>query len=253
MEFKPTWLYVKRCAHCGLLYFGKTTRSDPYEYAGSGTRWNNHINRHGRHLVETLSVRLFKDPDKLTRHALRFSAKHSIADSSRWANLREEDGVGAGGAHSKQTRRKVSRSRSGVTRWYTNGLENRSLRVGDPIPKGFRPGRLVPSLGDKGREKCRQAQVGVPKSAAHRKALSAAHLGKPKSAAHVKASAEGKRGSIWFNDGKKSFQLKPSDPRVKTMKPGRLPMNWFNDGTRSYLVAPTDPKIRSLRLVAGRI
>lgn len=37
-EFKPTYLYLKKCSHCDLMYFGKTVQ-DPYKYKGSGVAW----------------------------------------------------------------------------------------------------------------------------------------------------------------------------------------------------------------------
>lgn len=59
MEFKPTYLYIKRHSITGLMYFGKTTKSDPVEYKGSGLVWTRHIRKHGKKHVETVWHKLF--------------------------------------------------------------------------------------------------------------------------------------------------------------------------------------------------
>ena len=45
--FKPTYLYVKTHRITGLQYLGKTSRTDPYSYPGSGKRWRAHLDKHG--------------------------------------------------------------------------------------------------------------------------------------------------------------------------------------------------------------
>ena len=252
MDFRPTWLYVKECPHCGLLYVGKTTSKDPRSYRGSGTYWLRHLDKHGIDVPLTRKTQLFTSARKVKAAALRFSVKHDVANSDRWANLRDEDGIGAGGAHSDRTKRKISRSRSGISRWYNNGVENRMLTVGNRVPYGFIEGRIVASLGSEGRAKCREAQLGVPKSKTHRKSLSIAAKGKVKSAEHVAKIAQSKRGQKWYNDGVRSYQLFPTDPRTHGLSEGRMPAGWFNDGVRVYRAPPNDPRIKRLGWKAGR-
>ena len=44
-DFCLTYLYVKKHAVTGKLYFGKTTAKDPIKYPGSGKYWSNHIDQ----------------------------------------------------------------------------------------------------------------------------------------------------------------------------------------------------------------
>jgi hypothetical protein len=100
-EFKPTYLYIKKCSHCGLLYFGKTTVEEPLKYRGSGKYWKKHLNKH-KPLIETIYLELFKDKDLLTEFALFFSEEHNIVNSNKWANLKPENGI-AGNPPGTQT------------------------------------------------------------------------------------------------------------------------------------------------------
>lgn len=95
---KPVILYVKQHADTGLLYFGKTTRSDVDAYLGSGTRWKRHISKHGKDGVKTVwSSEPFTDESLLVDFAQLFSEHFDIVNSDKWANLVVENGV-AGGA-----------------------------------------------------------------------------------------------------------------------------------------------------------
>ena len=84
--FKPTFLYIKRHSVTGMCYFGKTT-SDPLKYMGSGTKWNNHINFHGREHVETIWYCLFYDVDTVREFALMCSDMWNIVESKDWVNF----------------------------------------------------------------------------------------------------------------------------------------------------------------------
>jgi len=94
--FKPTWLYVKRHKITGLQYFGKTVKSNPYSYFGSGTYWTSHINKHGKEYVETVWVQLFEDKLELMSFAETFSSMFEIVKSPKWANLCPENGTDGG-------------------------------------------------------------------------------------------------------------------------------------------------------------
>jgi hypothetical protein len=49
------YLYVKQHKITKLKYFGKTTRSDPHRYMGSGAHWRAHLKKHGKD-IETLQI-----------------------------------------------------------------------------------------------------------------------------------------------------------------------------------------------------
>lgn len=94
--YKPTFLYIKKHNQTGLLYFGKTIKSDPTKYKGSGEYWLRHLKVHGND-VDTLWYCLFLDEDEIKEFALAFSAKHNIVESIDWANLVPENGINSGG------------------------------------------------------------------------------------------------------------------------------------------------------------
>ena len=89
------------------MYFGKTTKSDPIKYLGSGKHWIRHINKHGTNHVVTLWHELFTNRDECVNFALQFSKDLNIVESKSWANLIEEDGLNGwpkGQTHSDETR-----------------------------------------------------------------------------------------------------------------------------------------------------
>ena len=91
-EFKPTWLMIKQHRITGLKYFCKTATKNPESYKGSGVRWTNHLNVHGRD-VDTVWYQLFEDKVTLMEFALKFSRDNNIVASNDWANLVPEDGI----------------------------------------------------------------------------------------------------------------------------------------------------------------
>ena len=96
-DFKPTYLYIKKCGHCDLKYFGMTTSEDPIKYKGSGEYWRNHLKKHKcRNQVITLFHKLFTDKDKCVRFSTLFSKIANIVYSEEWANLIVEDGINNG-------------------------------------------------------------------------------------------------------------------------------------------------------------
>ena len=106
---KPTYLYIKRHAVTGKLYFGKTIRShaDMMRYKGSGKYWKDHIKKHGKHHVETIWYCLYYTVEELVEFALMFSHQDNITESEDWANLDYENGL-KGGCPSAATRAKTS-------------------------------------------------------------------------------------------------------------------------------------------------
>lgn len=87
------YLYVKWHSITGLKYFGRTEKSDPFKYNGSGKYWLDHIKKHGKEYVQTIGIWKFDNQDKCTKFALDFSAHHNIVESKEWANLKTEDGL----------------------------------------------------------------------------------------------------------------------------------------------------------------
>ena len=111
------YLYIKQHSITGLKYFGKTTKSNPFSYNGSGKYWQLHINKHGKEHIQTLDIYGFDNQDLCTEFALKFSKDNNIVESDKWANLREEnglDGLLTGHKFSDETKEKWSFQRKGL-------------------------------------------------------------------------------------------------------------------------------------------
>lgn len=92
---KPTRLYIKQCPHCGLKYFGKSTRQDVEKYSGSGKKWDNHLKYHQVKPIHMWNSDWYHDTS-ISRFALKFSRMNKIVSSKQWANLKEENGLDGG-------------------------------------------------------------------------------------------------------------------------------------------------------------
>jgi hypothetical protein len=89
------YLYVKTHRITGLHYLGYTSKLDPHEYAGSGTRWNLHLKKHG-YLYDTKILNRCISKSAIRAWGLFYSRLWSVVNSKKWANLKEENGDGGG-------------------------------------------------------------------------------------------------------------------------------------------------------------
>lgn len=116
-EFTPRFLYVKKCGHCELRYFGMTTTKDITKYQGSGTLWKAHLKKYRcRKQVETIFFELFTDKEDCVEFATFLSEFADIVKSPCWANLIIEDGLNNGLSSpniTAATKRKMSDSHTG--------------------------------------------------------------------------------------------------------------------------------------------
>jgi hypothetical protein len=110
LNFKPTYLYIKQHSVTGLKYFGKTIKSDPIKYKGSGIRWSKHIKKHGTKFVTTLWFKMYTDIDELISVALTLSEIYDVVASDFWANIVPENGLTGGDSETvrKQQNAKVA-------------------------------------------------------------------------------------------------------------------------------------------------
>ena len=91
---KKVKLYVKYHPISNIQYFGKTIQENVKRYRGSGTRWNNILEKYGHNNVQTMIVGEFDEDDPcLVDFALGFSAANDIVNSEWWANLTIETGL----------------------------------------------------------------------------------------------------------------------------------------------------------------
>jgi len=127
--FTPTYLYIKQHSVTKKCYFGKTTQQ-PVAYRGSGKHWKSHVRKHGREFVETIWFHLFETEEELTRNALAFSRQQDIVNSSKWLNLKPENGLDGGmiGKHSPEAIEKMRIASTGV-RPSAETIELRSAKL----------------------------------------------------------------------------------------------------------------------------
>jgi hypothetical protein len=147
------YLYHKHCSHCGLKYFGRTIRPNPYKYLGSGRKWKAHVKKYGKEHMITDWVKSFESQEECTEYAFAFSNNHNIVESSDYANLCLEDGLHSSGTIniSEETRNKISQSSKGRVH-----SEETKRKMSE-----FKKGKSLP-----------------PRSDEHRRNLSHAHIGK---------------------------------------------------------------------------
>lgn len=94
----PTRLYIKKCSHCDVKYFGKTTSDNVENYIGSGKKWKNHLKKHNATSIHLWNSDFYTDTS-ISRFALKFSRLNKIVNSDMWANLKEENGIDGGWEH----------------------------------------------------------------------------------------------------------------------------------------------------------
>lgn len=90
-------LYIKTHRKTGLKYLGQTKSKNPQSYRGSGTRWINHIKKHG-YDCETEIILSTEDKEELKRQGIYYSELYNVVASKAWANLKTEAGDGGTGA-----------------------------------------------------------------------------------------------------------------------------------------------------------
>jgi len=123
---KYLYLMVKTHSLTGMRYLCKrvtTSDSKAISYLGSGTRWNNHLKVHGKHINTEILVKYDLDRiEEFSKLCIDYSNKFDIVKSSDWANLIVETGkpgtkIGEycgskgtffGKKHTEETKKKIS-------------------------------------------------------------------------------------------------------------------------------------------------
>lgn len=173
------YLYVKKCTHCGVGYFGFTRKKNPFKYKGSGTRWTRHMNKHGWHNHKTIEIYGFDDDSDCIEFAIQFSIKNYIVDSLEWFNIKDESGpLEVGFSYNKgKTYEEIYGDKK------ANELKNNRSSV--------HKGKTVTNST---REKLRFINLGKSHNITSRDKMSKQRIGKK-----------------WFNDGNKSYHLSSDD------------------------------------------
>lgn len=89
------YLYVKTHNKTGLKYLGRTIRSDPHQYPGSGMYWRRHLKQHGVD-YSTEILRECETMEEVAQWGLYYSNLWNVVESDDWANLIPETGTGSG-------------------------------------------------------------------------------------------------------------------------------------------------------------
>lgn len=176
------YLYIKQHSITGLKYFGKTTRKDPFSYPGSGTRWWNHINKHGKEHIQTVELYGFDNQELCTEFALKFSEENSIVESDEWANLRPEnglDGITVGTKFSETHKRRLSESSAGRTHSEETKIKIATSNLGQKRSESTKKKLSLSAsikIGNKnpfyGKQHTKQSRLKMSKSALDREPMS---------------------------------------------------------------------------------
>ena len=161
---KIFYLYVKTHSITGLQYLGQTTK-DPLKYYGSGKYWREHLKKHGReHTTKILHE--CKTHDELREWGIYYSRMWNVVESSKWANLKEEAGVG--GVMGETARKKLSDKKKGCS-------------LSDSTKEKMSMAHKGKIHSEETRQKIGQAHRGKIISKEQREILSKLNTGKPKS------------------------------------------------------------------------
>lgn len=124
------YLYVKTHNQTGLKYLGQTS-SDPYTYRGSGTRWINHLKKHGNDVSTEIIIET-NDKSIIREKGIEYSKLFNIVESSEWANLKVEEGDGGWSNWNNSSAAKAARTKGGKN---AGGLKSTSFKKDDPRVK----------------------------------------------------------------------------------------------------------------------
>lgn len=86
------YLYVKTHEITGLKYLGQT-KSNPYEYEGSGITWVQHLKEHGK-FIKTEIIKECNTKQELKYWGKYYSKLWNVVESNEWANRVIEAGGG---------------------------------------------------------------------------------------------------------------------------------------------------------------
>lgn len=203
-------LYVKTHNQTGLKYLGQTTKENPHEYTGSGTRWINHLKKHGYDYTTEI---LFETNSKeeLSEKGLFYSELWDVVNDSNWANLKLETGSGGvmskeslermkakntGRKHSEETKEKIGKAHKGK-------IISPEVKAKIGAANKGKPGSMLgKKLSESAKSKISSTHKGIPKG--------------PMSEEHKAAVSAAKKGCVPWNKGKSSSRKGiPLSPETK--------------------------------------
>ena len=135
MVFKPTYIYIKTCNHCGLKYLGKScrkTEKDVCKYTGSGKYWKLHLKKHNATYSTTIVNKFVKSEETECKVFCKLLSNFmNVKSNDKWANLKAEDGVDGGfDYHTEESKKKMSIARMGKKATEETKQKLRELNIG---------------------------------------------------------------------------------------------------------------------------
>jgi len=160
------YLYVKKHNLTGLKYLGYTSKKDYHIYPGSGHYWRRHLDAHGYDYSTTILLST-DSKEEIKETGRFFSNIFNIVESSEWANLKPEEGMGGTHIVSEEQKKKQSKKMKGryigeknpmyrrkredlssrnklPKKWVTNGAEDKLVlkeHLDDYLSNGYTVGR----------------------------------------------------------------------------------------------------------------
>lgn len=202
------YLYIKIHNVTGLKYFGRTVKSDPHKYQGSGKYWKRHIAKYG-YDVTTIIIGTYEKQEECEKDAIEFSIKNNIVESAEWANLIMETGKnGAPPSHTKDTKEKISKTSTKM--WEDAEFRKMMIQKSKDSWTDERKeenSKLMKTLWTDERKKSHSHILsgrktgpsplrGIPKSVEHNRKNSEALKGRVKSEEHRKNLSIAKKGIL---------------------------------------------------------
>lgn len=246
------YLYVKTHNITGLKYFGKTIQ-DPFKYNGSGTRWKNHLVKHG-YDISTEIIAEFTNLDECKKFALDFSKDNEIVKSSSWANLKEED-ISGGFDHINSLPKDERKNMIAIREKLNSG----ELKMGGTANWTEESYQKV----------IKQALINLNNRTV-KSGWKLTDEQKNNISRKISGSNNGNFNHIWcvkFDaldcTERKSFHINSIPNGWITIKEWRdnkkdktkpsYGKNWYNDGVKNYYLYPSDTKIDDLKLEKRRL
>ncbi len=240
-NFKSTFIYIKKCNHCSLKYFGKSTKDKDYVkniYKGSGKKWKRHYKYHNSKIT-TIILKDFNNEQECKDFCLWFSNINNIVKSNKWANLKNETGIDGGDYWSGKTLSKEHKNNMSIAHkgeknhFYNKKHTEESLKMMRDIKKGKKQSketiakRVAKNTGKK-RNNETKLQMSLSakshtKSKEHKEKLDKINKNrKNNKTGKIKVLKNKPKYQLYYRINSKSYYK-----RFKTLREAKLAQKWY--------------------------
>jgi hypothetical protein len=249
---KQIFIYLKTHDESGLKYLG-ITKQNPHKYIGSGTRWLNHLKKHGRKITTKILFSSF-DKKEVVEMGKFYSTLWDVVNNKEFANLKIEEGDGGFDHINKLPPSKrpniatlkrnieLGLTVMGKYNWTEDSYERHKKARGNFL----------------GKKHTEESKIKMSRSQ------------KGKSKPRIKGPANSNYGKVWCvkKDAKDCYSRKSykkdqipegwiTTKEFKHLKKDKTNSaygkHWFNDGIKNYFLTEDNEKIKELSLVLGRL